>query len=225
MTDIAHSAKALERACRSGATAAALAALAAPIDASLRALAASLPKVAESAGAPEPCCEIPAMSAAQAAAVQGLATRLLTLLDGGDAQALDAAEELAAAVHSDSDLGRSLAELSRRIQTFEFTAAATDLRALREPIGRLGTAAAAAEALMGRLALLLDDDDTGAEAVAAELVGVLREYPRLAEQAQQVAHWIDEFDYTAARTALTDLRQQQAREVEVDDGTTDRADR
>jgi hypothetical protein len=170
------------------------------------------------------------MSAAQAAEAQALATQLQALLDDGDAHALDMAERLAGAVRADSELGRRLAGLSRRIQAFEFGAAAADLRALRGPIGRLGSAAATppattAGALMDRLASLLATDDTGAEAAAAELVGALHDQPRLARQARLVAHWVDEFDYTAARTALTDLRQQQTREVEVDDGATDGADR
>ncbi|MCG6940314.1 MAG: response regulator [Thiohalocapsa sp.] len=236
LTDIARSADALERACRNGEPAQALTALAAGVDTLIEAFAASVDRVTVQTPPAEPCCEIPEMSAEQAAAAWALAERLQALLDGGDAAALDTAERLAAAVGGDSDLARRLAGLKRRVNAFEFTAAAGELRALRDAIGRLGgrvdeghgapgLAPAAAEPLMDRLATLLEQDDTTAAAVAAELLHTIRASPRLAQQAQRVAHWIDEFDYTAARTALTELRQQHTREVAVDRGATDRADR
>ncbi len=233
LTDIARDAEALERACRNGEPGDTLAALAAPIDAQIQNLAASMVARTAIATAAEPCQELPVISRAHATEVQALAGRLQRLLDDGDAQALDIAERLAAAVCNDSGLGRRLKALSRRIQRFEFTLAAADLRALEDPLGRLGTDAAApcnaatadTGKLMDRLSLLLEADDTGADAVAAELVGALHDQPRLTEQARLVAHWIDEFDYTAAREALRVLRLQQTREVEVDDGATHRADR
>jgi CheY-like chemotaxis protein/HPt (histidine-containing phosphotransfer) domain-containing protein len=226
LTEIARSADALEAACRNGSDDPALTALAIRIDGQVAALDADAERLTPPDTEPAPCCEIPAMDPECAGEYRALAERLLGLLDSGDAEALDVAARLAAGIGTDSDLGRRLAGLHQRVEAFEFAPAAKDLRALQEPLSRLGgerrdlPANAASmppvAALTDRLADLLDGDDTDAGTVAEDLVRALDTRPHLAATARRIAHSVDEFDYTAARRAVAELRRQQAQEAEGD---------
>lgn len=213
LMEIAAQAGELEASCRDAASADALTPLAASIEAQVVQLAATLDRLAPPAPIePPPCCELPALDAASAARVRDLAARLLALLADGDAEALATAAALADAVGADSDLGRRIAALQRRVEAFEFAAAAAELEALRDPIDRLGDASEAARGasldhLITRLGRLLDTDDTDAADAAADLAKALAGRPPQAAVAERVRQSIDEFDYTAARTALAELRQ------------------
>jgi CheY-like chemotaxis protein len=232
LMEVARRADALELACRAGEAEPALAALAAQIDAQITALAESTDRLPTAKTEPPPCCEVPALSKELAAVCQAMAARLQALLDGGDAEALEVSEQLATAMGHESGLGRRLAALSRRVQAFEFADAALDLRTLEEPIARLGEVAGTADAgphattaLMDRLAALLEGDDTTAAVAAADLLRAVGARTRPAAAARRIAQCIDEFDYTGARTALEELRQQQAQENAGDRGATNRPDR
>ncbi|GEM_PF-2404042 len=218
LMEIAAQAGELEASCRNAAPADELAPLAASIEAQVVQLAATLDRLAPPAPTePLPCCELPALDAASAARCRDLAARLLALLGDGDAEALATAAALAEAVGADSDLGRRIATLRRRVEGFEFAAAAAELEALRDPIERLGNAGeaepcASLDHLITRLRRLLDADDTDAADAAADLAKALAGRPQQAAVAERVRQRIDEFDYTAARTALAELRQGHAPE-------------
>jgi HPt (histidine-containing phosphotransfer) domain-containing protein len=225
LTDIAQSADALETACRNDSDELTLTTLATGIHTQIAALDAAGERLTAPATEPAPCCEIPAMDPQRAHQFRALAARLQALLDDGDAEALEVAGRLVADIATDSELGRRLAVLRQRIEEFEFVAAANDLRALQDPLSRLGkeapdepapTPTPTTTALTDRLADLLDSDDTDAGTVAEALVQALESWPQLAATARQIAHRVDEFDYTAARTALAELRRKQAQEADGD---------
>jgi HPt (histidine-containing phosphotransfer) domain-containing protein len=212
LAEIAADAARLEDAIRAGADADDLDAHALCIEQRVERLTESLRRFAPAPVAtPAPCRDIPQLSQAQADRCRALSVQLAELLRNGDAEALSVAAALAAAIGEDSDLGRRVAALSRRVQAFELTAAAAALAELAAPIGRLGTdgtaaPAAGTDALMDRLGALLDADDADAVDTAAELTAALAPDPSLDAQVRRLAQSIDEFDYTAARTVFAELR-------------------
>lgn len=238
LLDIAELAGQLHAACRRDAPASEVQPLVAAIDRQVERLAVSTGGVgAAPAGETEPCCELPALDDGTAGRCRELATRLQDLLDGGDAEALAVAAELAERLGEDSDLGQRFAGLRRRVEAFDFTLAAEHLRPLADAIGRLATGAAAADggqvpgastdldSLVEHLHGLLQADDTDAAGAAATLARAVSGRPAQAAIVEQVRQCIHEFDYTAARTALATLSYAEAQEAVGDRGATNRADR
>jgi len=238
LTQIAELAGELYAACRKAAPATEVRALVAAIETQMERLALSLDEAATApATEAEPCCELPDLDRVTAEHCQQLTARLQNLLDGGDAEALVVAAELAVTLGEDSDLGRRIAGLRRRVEAFEFALAAEHLRSLRHAVGRLaaGTKATGGgpvpgapvdlDRLVKRLHGLLQIDDTRAADVAAALAQALADRPAQAAVVERVRQCIHEFDYTAARTALAILSSDEAREAVGDPGTTNRADR
>jgi PAS domain S-box-containing protein len=238
LTQIAELAGELYAACRKAAPATEVRALVAAIETQMERLALSLDEAATApATEAEPCCELPDLDRVTAEHCQQLTARLQNLLDGGDAEALVVAAELAVTLGEDSDLGRRIAGLHRRVEAFEFALAAEHLRSLRHAVGRLATGTKATgggpvpgspvdlDRLVKRLHGLLQVDDTRAADVAAALAQALADRPAQAAVVERVRQCIHEFDYTAARTALAILSSDEAWEAVGDPGTTNRADR
>ncbi|WP_200235153.1 PAS domain S-box protein [Thiohalocapsa halophila] len=238
LMQIAELAGELYAACRKAAPATEIRPLVAAIETQMEHLALSLDGAATApATEAEPCCELPDLDRVTAGHCQQLTARLQDLLDGGDAEALGVAAELAETLGEDSDLGRHIAGLRRRVEAFEFALAAEHLRSLRHAVGRLATGTEATgsgpvpgapvdlDRLVKRLHGLLQVDDTRAADVAAALAQALADRPAQAAVVERVRQCIHEFDYTAARTALATLSSDEAREAVGDPGTTNRADR